>query len=173
MWPWPRMCVCLCVWFCVFMWLQGQVPALRAHLHPPLVVCLKFIPPSYLGRVISFSPRCVTILLKPPNHMATAREKKKKKPLRANRINTTLDRAGHLTNTDALKGAHRMICDWTKNCRDGAWARPQDWYNMSSTGRPISSAYWKRKKLPSAEGTFHSVKLLSHFCGWNKPVYIR
>lgn len=169
-----HVCVCVCVCDCVC-----SCDYRDRYLHsepifiPPLVVCLKFIPPSYLGRVISFSPRCVTILLKPPNHMATAREKKKKKPLRANRINTTLDRAGHLTNTDALKGAHRMICDWTKNCRDGAWARPQDWYNMSSTGRPISSAYWKRKKLPSAEGTFHSVKLLSYFCGWNKPVYIR
>lgn len=29
---------------------------------------------------------------------------------------------------------------------------------MSSTGRAISSAYWKRSKLPSAEGKLYCVK---------------
>jgi len=65
---------------------------------------------------------------------------------------------GHLTNTDALKGAHWMICDWTKNWSDGAWARPQDWCNMSSTGRAISSAYWKRSKFPSAKCKSYRVR---------------
>lgn len=146
-------CVCVLVCLCECKWLQGQVTALSPSSSPSLVVCLKFIPLLYLGRVISFSPRCVTILL---NHPTTWQllEEKKKRMLRANRINAMLDGPGHLTNTDALKGAHRMICDWTKNWRDGAWAWPQDWYNMSSTGRAISSAYWKRRILPSAEGNF-------------------
>lgn len=120
----------------------------------PLCCCLPQVHPSFVpwesyflfSQVCHYPP-------KPPNHMATA-WRKKKRMLRANRINATLDGPGHLTNTDALKGAHRMICDWTKNWRDGAWAWPQDWYNMSSTGRAISSAYWKRRILPSAEGNF-------------------
>lgn len=165
-------CVCVLVCLCECKWLQGQVTALSPSSSPSLVVCLKFIPLLYLGRVISFSPRCVTILLNHPTTWQLLEEKKKRRMLRANRINATLDGPGHLTNTDALKGAHRMICDWTKNWRDGAWAWPQDWYNMSSTGRAISSAYWKRRILPSAEGNFHSVKLLSHFCDWDKPVYL-
>lgn len=98
--------------------LQGQVNRSRSPSLFPLV----FVSSSSLsctwGELFHFHSRCVTILLEPPGHAAAAL---RINPKKVEWIRLTPESlVGHLTNTDALKGAHRMICDWTKNCRDGA-----------------------------------------------------